>query len=91
MSHRNGMPEPEVIMNFKDGYSYTKAKLDAACFSILENGPVKAAKDTKPTPKKEDVDLIVNGFEISRAVAEKALTENDRDVVKTMHALINLR
>ncbi|KAJ3725131.1 hypothetical protein C8R42DRAFT_718623 [Lentinula raphanica] len=91
MSHGNGRPEPEVIMNFNDGYSYTKAKFDAACFAILENGPVKAAKDTKPAPKKEDVDLIVNEFEISRAQAEKALTENDRDVVKTMHVLINLQ
>ncbi|KAJ3853497.1 hypothetical protein EV368DRAFT_81503 [Lentinula lateritia] len=90
MSRSNGRPEPEVIMNFSDGYSYSKGKLDSACFAILENGPVKAVKDSKPAPKKEDIDLIVNEFEISRARAERALSDNDRDVVKTMHALINL-
>ncbi|KAJ3807970.1 hypothetical protein F5876DRAFT_47027 [Lentinula aff. lateritia] len=90
MSRSNGRPEPEVIMNFSDGYSYSKGKLDSACFVILENGPVKVAKDSKPVPKKEDIDLIVNEFEISRARAERALSDNDRDVVKTMYALINL-
>ena len=32
----------------------------------------------------------VNEFEIPRSRAEKALLENDKDVVKTMHALIGL-
>ncbi|KAJ3722792.1 hypothetical protein DFJ43DRAFT_658342 [Lentinula guzmanii] len=91
MSRSNGRPEPEVIMNFSDGYSYSKAKLDSACFAILENGPTKVSKDTKPASKKEDIDLIVNEFEISRARAERALAENDKDVVKTIHALINLQ
>ncbi|KIK61840.1 hypothetical protein GYMLUDRAFT_42261 [Collybiopsis luxurians FD-317 M1] len=100
MSRSNGRPEPEVIMNFSDGYSYSKSKLDAACFAILEHTPsqIKAAaalkdgkdgKDVKP-PRKEDIDLIVNEFEIPRSRAEKALLENDKDVVKTMHALIGL-
>lgn len=97
-----------LILKFSDGYSYSKGKLDSACFAILENGPVKAVKDSKPAPKKEDIDLIVralpysylcmnsysfqvNEFEISRARAERALSDNDRDVVKTMHALINLQ
>ncbi|KAF5388999.1 hypothetical protein D9757_005120 [Collybiopsis confluens] len=110
MSRSNGRPEPEVIMNnhrlsfknvvrkvkFSDGYSYSKSKLDAACFAILEHTPnqqkvamTKDGKDTKP-PKKEDIDLIVNEFEIPRPQAEKVLLENDKDVVKAMHALIGL-
>ncbi|KAJ4478478.1 hypothetical protein J3R30DRAFT_3695182 [Lentinula aciculospora] len=89
MPPSNGRPEPEVIMNFSDGYSYSKAKLDSACFAILENGPVKAIKDSKPAPKKEDIDFIVNEFEISRAQAERSLSDNGMDIVKTMHALIN--
>ncbi|KAE9398974.1 hypothetical protein BT96DRAFT_1104612 [Gymnopus androsaceus JB14] len=52
MSRSNGRPEPEVIMNFSDGLSYSKKQLDAACFAILENGPVKPAKDTKATCKE---------------------------------------
>ncbi|KAF9059497.1 hypothetical protein BDP27DRAFT_1302578 [Rhodocollybia butyracea] len=84
----NGRPEPEVIMNFSDGYSYSKSKLDAACVAILENGPVKTVKDGKALPKKEDVDFIVNEFEIPRAQAEKVLVENNKDLVQALHALV---
>lgn len=52
------MPPHTEFLKFSDGYSYSKSKLDAACVAILENGPVKPAKDTKPL-KKEDIDLIV--------------------------------
>ncbi|KAK7467610.1 hypothetical protein VKT23_004663 [Stygiomarasmius scandens] len=90
MSFSNGRPEPEVIMNFNDGFSYSKGKLDAAYLSIIEKPPPKQPVSKEAaTLKKEDVDLIVNEFEIPRAEAEKALLENEKDLAKTLKSLIN--
>ncbi|KAL0565640.1 hypothetical protein V5O48_016379 [Marasmius crinis-equi] len=88
MSRSNGTrPEPEVIMNFADGFSYVKAKLDEAYIKVI--GPDLPSNQTQKVQcKKEDVDLLMNEFEISRAQAEKALSANDKDVAKTIQALI---
>jgi len=91
MTRSNGRPEPEVIMNYADGFSYSKGKMEEAFRpgGILEKAPAKAAKDhLVPVPKREDVDLIVHEFEIPRGQAEKVLTENGGDVGKTLRALI---
>ncbi|RDB22257.1 hypothetical protein Hypma_010664 [Hypsizygus marmoreus] len=91
MSRSNGRPEPEVIMNFADGFSYSKGKMDEAfrAGGILEKSPTKTPKDPAVTAlKREDVDLIVHEFEIPRAHAEKALVENGGDVEKTLVALV---
>ncbi|TCD67291.1 hypothetical protein EIP91_000314 [Steccherinum ochraceum] len=61
MSRSNGRPEPEVIVNFADGFAYSKSKLeDAYKNGLLDKPPVKPAKDTVGTVKREDVDLIVS-------------------------------
>ncbi|GLB34613.1 hypothetical protein LshimejAT787_0201780 [Lyophyllum shimeji] len=91
MSQSNGRPEPEVIMNFADGFSYSKNRMEEAfrAGGILDRAPTKPAKDPAVTAlKREDVDLIIQEFEIARPRAEKALAENGGDVVKTLLALI---
>ncbi|KAJ3570231.1 hypothetical protein NP233_g4549 [Leucocoprinus birnbaumii] len=91
MARSNGRPEPEVIMNFVDGYSYVKARLEDAyrAGGILEKPPAKAPRDPSlASLKREDVDLVVHEFEITRAQAEKALLENGGDLGRTIRALI---
>ncbi|KAF5344167.1 hypothetical protein D9756_011406 [Leucocoprinus leucothites] len=91
MSRSNGRPEPEVIMNFADGLSYVKARVEDAyrAGGILEKQPPKPPRDPRLAAlKREDVDLVVHEFEITRAQAEKALLENGGDVGRTIRALI---
>ncbi|KAG5644242.1 hypothetical protein DXG03_008837 [Asterophora parasitica] len=95
MSRSNGRPEAEVIMNFNDGFSYSKGKMEEAFRpgGILEKVPqavgAKPVKDAAVAAlKKDDIDLVVREFEIPRAQAEKALVENGGDLVKTLSALI---
>ncbi|KIM48651.1 hypothetical protein M413DRAFT_437834 [Hebeloma cylindrosporum] len=93
MTRVNGRPEPEVIMNYVDGFSYSKYKMEAAFHSggFLEKPTAKAihAKDpSAPVPKREDVDLIVHEFEITKAHAEKVLSENGADISKALAALV---
>ncbi|KXN80966.1 hypothetical protein AN958_06529 [Leucoagaricus sp. SymC.cos] len=91
MARSNGRPEPEVIMNFVDGFSYVKAYVEDAyrAGGILEKPPAKAARDPAlASLKREDIDLVVHEFEITRAQAEKALVENGGDVGRTIRALI---
>ncbi|KAG5636283.1 hypothetical protein H0H81_008538 [Sphagnurus paluster] len=94
MSRSNGRPEPEVIMNFADGFSYSKGKMEEAFRpgGLLEKAaPAKAAKDPAVAAlKRDDIDLVVHEFEIPRAQAEKALVENGGDLEKTLRALVNL-
>ncbi|KAF9261439.1 hypothetical protein L218DRAFT_961439 [Marasmius fiardii PR-910] len=90
MSRSNGTstrPEPEVIMSFADGFSYVKAKLDEAYIAVIGQD-LPASQNPKVQYKKEDVDLLMNEFEMSRAQAEKALSANEKDIVKTVQALI---
>ncbi|KAH8106941.1 hypothetical protein BXZ70DRAFT_1003832 [Cristinia sonorae] len=89
MSRSNGRPEPEVIVNFADGYAYSKGKLEEAFRNgILDKPPVKPPKDSVGPVKREDVDLIVHELEITRSQAEKALHENGGNIVKTLQYLI---
>ncbi|KAF9450246.1 hypothetical protein P691DRAFT_665707 [Macrolepiota fuliginosa MF-IS2] len=91
MARSNGRPEPEVIMNFVDGFSYVKARVEEAYKpgGILEKAPPKPTRDPALAAlKREDIDLIVHEFEITRAQAEKALLENGGNVTKTIRALI---
>ncbi|KAI0288211.1 hypothetical protein BC826DRAFT_916132 [Russula brevipes] len=83
----NGHPEPEVIVNYADGFAYSKSKFDEGLRVIIAEKPAKPAK-TQSGLKKEDIDLIVSELEMPRAQAEKALLENDGDITKTLQALI---
>jgi len=77
-------------MNFSDGFSYVKGKMEEAfrAGGLLEKVPTKTTKDpSAPAVKREDLDLIINEFEIPRSQAEKVLVENGGDVEKALRAL----
>ncbi|KAI6109605.1 hypothetical protein F5141DRAFT_1215099 [Pisolithus sp. B1] len=81
--------EAEVIVSFHDGYSYSKARLEASLRELVyDRKPVKPAKEPI-NAKREDVDIIVNEFEIPRQQAEKLLTEHGGDLDKALRALVN--
>ncbi|KAG7446500.1 uncharacterized protein BT62DRAFT_919778 [Guyanagaster necrorhizus] len=98
MSHTNGRPEPEVIMNVcpdlpsnETSLTQPTGKMDEAFRpgGILEKGPVKPVKDSSaPAIKKDDIDIIVNEFEMTRAQAEKVLVQHQGDVGAALKALI---
>ncbi|PPQ71752.1 hypothetical protein CVT26_007593 [Gymnopilus dilepis] len=51
--------------------------------------PAASTKDSNaPAPKREDIDVIVHEFEISRSQAEKVLAANDADLGKALRALV---
>jgi len=89
MSRSNG--QPEVIVNFADGFAYSKQKMEEA-FRFLEKltptKPLVGGKSDSSPVKKEDVDLIVHEFEIPRAQAEKVLAENGGDLEKALRTLV---
>jgi len=94
MSRSNGRLEPEVIVNYGDGFAYSKYKLEAAFRTggILDKSPVKppplSAGKGDLAVKKEDVDIIVHEFEIPRIQAEKVLVEHGGDLEKALRALV---
>ncbi|KAA1469266.1 hypothetical protein DENSPDRAFT_773194 [Dentipellis sp. KUC8613] len=88
MSQRNGHLESEVIVNYADGFAYSKGKMEEACRTIFDKPLPKPAKSTPG--KKEDIDLIVSEFDIPRAQAEKVLSENDGSIQKALQALVSL-
>ncbi|KIY46962.1 hypothetical protein FISHEDRAFT_46276, partial [Fistulina hepatica ATCC 64428] len=85
-------PEPEVIVSYLDGCAYNKTKMEEAFRpgGFLEKPvPTKHAHAKDHTVKADDVDIIVNEFEISRAQAERVLKEHGGDIEKTIETLIN--
>ncbi|KAJ7264908.1 hypothetical protein B0H12DRAFT_1101410 [Mycena haematopus] len=96
-SRTNGRPEPEVIMNYGDGFSYVKAAMADAFRpgGILDKPPavIRPAPLTKAqrdTIRKEDVKLIVTEFEIPEAQAERVLLEHQGNVTNALRALVGL-
>lgn len=94
MSPSNGRPEPEVIVNFADGCSYSKGKLEEAFRpgGVLSENQPKSAKaiEGSANVKKEDVDAVVKHFEIPRTQAEKALATHNGDLKATLRALVGI-
>ncbi|KAF8517513.1 hypothetical protein BU17DRAFT_49671 [Hysterangium stoloniferum] len=85
----NDRPGPEVIVNFGDGFAYSKQRMDEAFRSgLFDKPPSKAPKEVHAA-KKEDVELIMNEFEISRLQAERALAAANGDVVKALKDLVS--
>ncbi|KAF8176045.1 hypothetical protein BJ912DRAFT_857594, partial [Pholiota molesta] len=81
---------------YADGFAYSKYKMEEAFRpgGFLERTAAKspaALAHAAPGPalKREDVDLIVHEFEISKAQAEKVLSENGADVAKALSALVD--
>ncbi|KAJ7286438.1 hypothetical protein C8J57DRAFT_1051280 [Mycena rebaudengoi] len=92
----NGRPEPEVIINYSDGFSYVKAAMQEAFRpgGILEKGPVvlhaapPLTKAQRETIRREDVELIVSEFEVTKAQAERVLAEHKGNVGDALRALM---
>ncbi|KZP17854.1 hypothetical protein FIBSPDRAFT_956790 [Athelia psychrophila] len=88
MALRGNGRDPEVIVNFADGFSYSKGKLEEVFRSgALERDTTKVVKDLS-LAKRENVDLIVHEFEIPRVQAEKLLIAHGGDVNEALRALI---
>ncbi|KAF7979579.1 hypothetical protein HWV62_41872 [Athelia sp. TMB] len=88
MALRGNGRDPDVIVNFADGFAYSKGKLEEVFRSgVLDREPTKPNKD-QSLAKRENVDLIVHEFEIPRAQAEKLLIEKGGDVEAALRALI---
>ncbi|GJJ12343.1 hypothetical protein Clacol_006584 [Clathrus columnatus] len=87
-NNRNGRTEPEVVINFGDGYSYSKQRMEEAFrSSLFDKPPAKTPKEIHNC-KKEDVDFIVSELEIPRLQAERALVAANGDLIKALQALI---
>lgn len=88
-NNRNGRIEPEVVINFADGWSYSKQRMEDAFRSgLFDKPPAKAAKESHNC-KKEDVEFIVNELEVPRIQAERALAATNGDVTKALQTLIS--
>nr|VWP00198.1 N/A [Ganoderma boninense] len=83
------LPEPEVIANFLDGNSYSKGKLEEAFRTLRLDRPYpKPAKAAPTSHKAEDIDLIVREFEVTRAQAEKILTQANGNIGDALQRLL---
>ncbi|KAF9532864.1 hypothetical protein CPB83DRAFT_846499 [Crepidotus variabilis] len=91
-SRSNGRPEAEVIVNYADGLAYSKHKMEEAFqadgFLGKPWSKPPAVKSSLAAVKKEDIDVVVQEFEIPRAQAEKVLAENGGDLRKALASLV---
>ncbi|KAK8854589.1 hypothetical protein IAR55_003328 [Kwoniella newhampshirensis] len=100
------VPQGEVIMDFADGGSYVKQKLEDAVLEIEKRRITKeeGAKAQKamqaldvgkassvPGVKGEDVDYIVTQLGISKEEAEEGLKAGNGDLVKALLKLVQPR
>ncbi|KAH9952167.1 hypothetical protein B0H21DRAFT_716045 [Amylocystis lapponica] len=88
LSRTNGRPEPEVIVNFADGFAYSKGKMEEAFRTGLLDRPVAKVTKESSGAKREDVDLLMHELEIPRAYAEKLLVESSGSVTKAFERWI---
>lgn len=76
------------MLQFADGLSYSKNKMDEIVRSgALDKLPPRH-KEHYPNVKREDVELIVHELEIPKSQAEKALHEAGGDISKALKALV---
>ncbi|KAF6763759.1 hypothetical protein DFP72DRAFT_873320, partial [Ephemerocybe angulata] len=76
---------------YADGFAYSKGKMEDAFREggVLDKAPVKPHKNPAiASLKKEDIDLVMTEFEITRPKAEKVLVENGGDVKKALSFLV---
>ncbi|KAF7295630.1 hypothetical protein MIND_01103200 [Mycena indigotica] len=97
-STANGRPEPEVIVNFGDGFAYSKQAMGEAfrAGGLLDRPPAvlhahpPLTKAQRELIKREDVDVIVSEFEIPKAQAERVLVEHKGNLQDALRALVGL-
>ncbi|WWD19276.1 hypothetical protein CI109_103734 [Kwoniella shandongensis] len=101
------IPQGEVIMDFADGGSYIKQKLEDAVLEIerrkitKEEGAkaqkamqaLEVGKSASPAPgvKAEDVDYMVAQLGVSKEEAEEGLKAEKGDLVKALIRLVQPR
>ncbi|KAJ2989566.1 hypothetical protein NUW54_g8743 [Trametes sanguinea] len=89
----NGRPEAEVIVNFLDGHSYSKGKVQEAFRALHLDKPYPKPTKATPSPfKADDLDMIgqAQEFDTTRVQAEKALAEAQGNVSEALKRLIEL-
>ncbi|KAI0362555.1 hypothetical protein OH77DRAFT_1515780 [Trametes cingulata] len=85
----NGRPEPEVIVNFLDGQSYAKNKLEEVFRILRLDKPYpKPPKAPASTYKSEDIDCIVQELEVTRSQAERILSDSGGSVVEALQRAV---
>ncbi|ORY35827.1 hypothetical protein BCR39DRAFT_512427 [Naematelia encephala] len=98
------VPQGEVIMDFADGGSYIKHRLENAVLELERRRIEKekaqnAAKAVEAldlsngnsSVKPQDVDFVIAQLGIKRDEAQKALQEENGDLVKTLIKLVKPR
>ncbi|KAI9098888.1 CG9922-like protein [Phlyctochytrium arcticum] len=80
----------------KSGENVDEGKLDKAMTFLTDVSKEQKAQKSEREKElarvavaKEDIDLVVQEFEISRAAADRALRENGANVLETMRTLVN--
>ncbi|CDO73659.1 hypothetical protein BN946_scf185014.g129 [Trametes cinnabarina] len=87
----NGRPEAEVIVNFLDGQSYSKGKVEEAFRALHLDKPYSRPPKAAPSPfKAEDIELIAQEFDITRGQAEKVLSEAQGNVLEALRRRVGL-
>ncbi|KAI9065436.1 hypothetical protein FKP32DRAFT_1590614 [Trametes sanguinea] len=87
----NGRPEAEVIVNFLDGQSYSKGKVEEAFRALRLDKPYPKPAKATPSPfKADDLDMIAQEFDTTRVQAEKALAEAQGNVSEALKRQIEL-
>jgi len=86
--------DAEVIVTFSDGWSYSKTRMakfqeDGGLSSVPPLSKPPREKEVV-VPKKEDVQLIMTEFEVSKPVAEKALVQAKGNLKKALEILIGV-
>jgi len=80
--------QPEVIINFADGFAYSKQRMEEVFKSgLFDKPPAKPPKEVYSV-KKDDVELIMKEFEIPKIQAERALHAAGGDLAKALQNLV---
>ncbi|KAF0427423.1 huntingtin-interacting protein k [Gigaspora margarita] len=93
---KKDMQNVEGYVAEREGEVIDEAKLDKAMTFVNEEKQKRNAqklqkqKDAeKITVSKEDIELIINEMEVTKAIADKYLRENKGNVVEALKAIVN--
>lgn len=94
--HDSGAADLEKVTDYAEEKEISAGDLNNAMNAISDkrkkDAELKAEREkmlASVKVKKEDVDLIVNEFEIAKSKAERVLKEHNADLVAALSSLIN--
>ena len=94
--HNSGAADLEKVTDYAEEKEISASDLNDAMNAISnkrkKDDDLKAAREKMLATvkvKKEDVEIIVNEFEISKQKAERVLKEHNADLVAALSSLIN--